>query len=341
MSGTSLDGLDLCLAQFEVANPTHYRILGTASFDFSVSLSDRLSKAHVVSGYELTVLSNDFAKFSAQCVSNFIETKQVEVDLIASHGHTVFHDPDHHLTLQIGSGAVIYAHTDIQTVCDFRSVDLALGGQGAPLVPIGDLMLFEAYDACLNLGGIANVSLKNAQGITAQDLCFANMIPNHICKERLGTPYDHAGATGSTGHVIDSLLRKWKDSTALLNDRSLAREDFEKNILSDLGSESTADLLRTAYEYTTDVIAHYLNAHHCQLVLTTGGGAHNDLVIRLLQTKTKSKLVLPNPELIDFKEALIFAFLGTLRFIETENVLCSVTKSAKNHIGGAVYGNKK
>lgn len=338
MSGTSLDGLDVCLARFETKQPTNYQIIQTASFDFDHQLKHRLSKAHLLSGLELAVLSNDFALFCAQCITSFKASKNVQIDLIASHGHTVFHNPEHHLTFQIGNGALIYAQTDTPTVCDFRSVDVALGGQGAPLVPIGDLLLFKDYQACLNLGGIANISLKTGNGIIAQDLCFANMIPNHICSERLNTPYDDAGTLGSTGSVIPSLLTHWKKSTIALKGRSLAREDFENILLADLSQAPTHDLLRTAYEYTTDVIADYLNLHQAEHVLATGGGAHNRFLMELLQSKTSTKVILPHRELIDFKEALIFAFLGTLRFAQTPNVLSTVTNSKKDHIGGALYG---
>ena len=336
MSGTSLDGLDICWVKFSREHHSVFQIVKAQTVDYPNNLKQQLAQAHILSGLDLMLLHNSFALFCANEINDFLGDDKSQIDLIASHGHTVFHNPEVRLTTQIGNGAVLYAETGIKTVCDFRTVDVALGGQGAPLVPIGDLLLFTQYDSCLNLGGIANISVRNNNEMEAQDLCFANMLSNTICKDYFDVPYDKGGELGRAGKVKESLVQKMTEFHQ--GNNSLAREGF--NLFLELISKDVdpADLLRSAYEYTSNVVSEYCNKQEINNVYVTGGGAHNTFFMELLKQKTKAEVILPDPQIIDFKEALIFAFLGFLRVENKNNVLKTVTKATNDNLGGAVYG---
>lgn len=338
MSGTSLDGLDLCLSSFRLNNTSSYKILKTAEHSFPDELRTRLQNAHFLSGYELALLSNDFAKFCSEKINDFKQS-DLKIDLIASHGHTVFHDPEKKLTTQIGNGAIIYAETGIKTVADFRSVDVALGGQGAPLVPIGDLLLFPTSTACLNLGGIANISYKTKDGIMAQDLCFANMALNYLCQTYLKQEYDKGGVLGKQGKVLPELLASFVRLNSTFKGLSLAREDFEKSMAPLLKAEKNkADALRTIYEYVSTIISESINSSKPNEVLVTGGGAFNSFLIELIKKKSNHAIKVPDDQTISFKEALIFGFLGTKRVLNEINCLKEVTEASADNIGGCIYG---
>jgi anhydro-N-acetylmuramic acid kinase len=244
------------------------------------------------------------------------------------------------LTVQIGNGAQIAAASGLPTACDFRSLDVALKGQGAPLVPIGDELLFGEYELCLNLGGIANVSFREDSERRAFDICPANMAFNHFTKE-LGYEYDLDGNLGRSGQIHEELLR-------LLNSlefyqqkgpKSLGREWFETDFLPLIYSFqlSPADVLRTLYEHVSDQLSQAVDQYPKGQILITGGGAHNVFLIELFSEKTKHKTILPSEQIIDFKEAIIFAFLGVLRLRNENNCLKSVTGAMHNHSGGAIY----
>ena len=334
MSGTSLDGLDICWVKF--SDTFTFDIVRSKAVSYSAEFKHRLANAHTLSGFDLMKLSNDFGLFCSKQVLAFLGDDRTEIDLIASHGHTVFHKPQEKLTTQIGNGAVLYAETGIKTVFDFRSVDVALGGQGAPLVPIGDLLLFQQYQSCLNLGGIANISLKKEEGIIAQDLCFANMLSNFICEKFFNKSYDHQGEIGSKGVSDDALVSRMIEFHQ--DNQSLAREDFEAFLEVIPENVDPRDLLRSSYEYTSTFIASYINSQNIKQVLVTGGGAYNDFFISLLKQKVKGEIILPSDNVIEYKEALIFAFLGFLRVTEKNNVLKCVTQAIKDSLGGAIYG---
>lgn len=335
MSGTSLDGLDICWVRFSKEDYSVFEIVKAVTISYPKNLNDKLANAYVLSGIELMNLNNEFAVFCAEKVNVFLGNDKGQIDFMASHGHTVFHNPKEGLTTQIGSGAVLYAQTGIKTICDFRSVDVALGGQGAPLVPVGDQLLFKDYDSCLNLGGIANISIQTEEGIEAQDLCFANMLSNHICQKFLSVPYDEGGKLGSKGEVDFDTLDKMEAFHQ--HNRSLAREDFNC-FLETLPDRTPENLLRTSYEYTAAVIAKFSNSRKSRNILVTGGGAHNSFFMTLLKQKTNADIIIPSAQIIDFKEALIFAFLGLLRTENKNNSLKEVTQSLRDNLGGAIYG---
>lgn len=339
MSGTSLDGLDICHAQFYQKNKQwNYEIVDAKTFQYSKDWLNRLQKSHLLNAEELTRLDFDFGYYLGEICNSFLNEKKV--DLIASHGHTVFHNPYKRYTLQIGHGACIASITNHKVVSDFRSQDVALGGQGAPLVPFGDQMLFNEYDACLNIGGITNISFLKDNERIAFDIAPSNLILNQLCADYFNLPFDDKGRLAKSGKLNDALfnqLNEWSYYTKEAP-KSLGREDIFPSYFSKLKEFNCApeDKLHTFCEHWAFQVNETLEKFNLsQNVLVTGGGAKNDFLIDILKTYCQIKL--PNNHLIDFKEALIFAFLGLMRELGIENSYKSVTGASKNHCSGAVY----
>jgi anhydro-N-acetylmuramic acid kinase len=342
MSGTSLDGLDLALCSFEpTGNGFSYQILATKTVEFSADWKDRLSKVKNASAAGYFELNSLFGKYIACEVNAFVKENNTKPHAIASHGHTVFHQPALGFSTQLGCGATIAAHTGITTVCDFRSLDVANGGEGAPLVPIGDKLLFGSYEACLNIGGIANLSFDDQNGQRlACDICEANMLLNFLA-EKTGKAYDKNGDLARTGKINADLmaLLNQQDYYTQSGAKSIGREWFEKKVLPHFSLSPLAvhDLLATATEHVAHIIAGELTTKNISKVLVTGGGAFNTFLIEKIKSKTNCELIIPENRIVEFKEALIFAFLGYLRLQQKTNTLMSVTGAAHNSCGGAVY----
>lgn len=341
MSGTSLDGLDVALCTFtKIKNKWTYKIIEAKTFAYNKTWKQNLQNAHLLNTQDFWKLHVDFGKFSAQTVNQFLKGKKYKVDLIASHGQTIFHQPHNGFTCQIGDGAAIAALTNITTACDFRSTDVALRGQGAPLVPIGDELLFADYNACLNIGGIANVSFTHKKQRLAFDICPANLVFNFYAN-KAGLPYDKGGKLASKGNVNQELLNKLNTLPFYKNlkVKSLGREWIDEKVISLIDSEpiSLNDKLATAIEHSAFQTAKVLNHFKIKNVLITGGGAYNTYFIERIKYYTSSQLILPDDKTIQFKEALIFAFLGVLRLRNEVNCLKQVTGASKNNCGGALY----
>lgn len=339
MSGTSLDGLDLALCEFDGHKSAYgYTILKAQTIEYSADQKRKLADIKNATALQYFALNHLYGKYIAGEVNKFLKESLVRPDIIASHGHTVFHQPQLGFSTQIGCGATIAALTGITTVCDMRSLDVANGGQGAPLVPIGDKYLFGDYHACLNIGGIANISFEKDGQRLAYDVCFANMALNFLA-EKLGKQYDENGRMAENGVVDESLLRELKKELNREVKISLAREQFEKILLPVLfRHNATMDSkLATLCAYISDEIATTLNTNELKSVLITGGGAYNKFLIGLIKNKFKGEVIIPEDNIIQFKEALIFAFLGYLRVKEKTNTLGSVTGAVTDSIGGAVY----
>ena len=346
MSGTSIDGLDIALCDFWKEGDTfHYKIIKTETFSYPKLLAQQLKELYYGTALFLCRVEVAFSNFAAQCVNRFLEEIEQKPDYIASHGHTVFHQPEQGLTKQIGAGAILAAKTGISTVCDFRTTDVALNGQGAPLVPMGDALLFPQYDGCLNLGGIANISRyaniskKNTCRVsTAYDISLCNIPLNYLAAQ-CGFAYDKEGDLAKKGRVVAELLTFLNSPDYFSHDKakSIGFEFFAAYYqpLLEQFSVSVEDKLRTMCEHIAQQIA--LNINGLSTVLVTGGGAKNRFLINLIKEKTDTKLIIPDMQLVDFKEALIFAFLGYLRVHEAENCLKSVTGALRNSCGGAVY----
>jgi len=340
MSGTSLDGLDLAACRFTFDRTWNFETIKAVTVPYSHKWVNRLSSAADLNALDFAFLNKDFGKFIGKQVAEFSADLPQKPDLVSSHGHTVFHQPQNKLTVQIGNGASIAVYSGLPTVCDFRSQDVALDGQGAPLVPIGDELLFGDYEYCLNLGGIANISFRENGERKAFDICPANMAFNLFIKE-LGFQYDLDGNYGRTGKVQEELLHLLNqlDFYQQKGPKSLGREWFEEEFLPLIHSFqlSPTDTLRTLYEHVSDQLSLAVDQYPKGRMLITGGGAHNVYLIELFSEKTKHKTIVPSAQIIDFKEAIIFAFLGVLRLREEPNCLKSVTGANYDHTGGAIY----
>lgn len=339
MSGTSLDGLDLAAVEIRYkAGRWQFNLLNTSNITYSEKWEQRLKQAPYLNGEELTRLHFKYGKFIAKQVRKFIDSNKLVPDLISSHGHTVFHQPDEGFTLQIGSGEVIAKRTGIRTIADFRTGDVALGGQGAPLVPVGDRLLFSEYDFCLNLGGFANISFKNNGSHIAFDICPVNIVLNPLA-EKFGFKYDENGEQGRKGKVDNALLEQLNSLTfySEKHPKSLGREWVEKYVLPILQNSSATDTdkLRTFYEHIAIHIAASVSGNGRMLV--TGGGAFNVFLIERIKAHSSVEIILPSREIIEFKEAVVFAFLGVLRWLGIDNCLASVTGASRNNSSGVVY----
>lgn len=341
MSGTSLDGLDLAYCHFQKKKSKwDFTILEGITINYAKAFKNKLANAHLLSAIDLAALDVELGQFIGRQIINF-KTKHAiqQVDLIASHGHTIFHQPHKGITVQIGSGAIIAAVTSTDTVCDFRTVDVALKGQGAPLVPIGDELLFADYDACLNLGGFANISYKQKNKRVAYDICPVNIVLNELASQ-LGKAYDKGGMLAAKGKVNENLLKQLNNLSFYhqKGPKSLGKEWVVENVFKlfdNYKKISISDKLATMNEHIALQIIAVLG--NTSKVLITGGGSKNNFLIKTIQQKTKAPLVLPANQLVDFKEALIFAFLGMLRVEKKNNALSSVTGAIRDSIGGCVY----
>ncbi len=342
MSGTSLDGVDLAFCRFiEDKGHWDFRIQRAETIPYSTKWKRRLMRSMQMSAKELAHLHTEFGRLLGSMVKNFIKKYHLKPDFVASHGHTVFHEPDIQVTFQIGSGAEIAAISGNTVICDFRTIDVAYGGQGAPLVPIGDQLLFSDYDFCLNLGGFANISYQKYDQRLAFDICPANIVLNKLCQS-LGQEFDRDGLLAASGEIDKQLLGQLNQIEYFSKQppKSLGAEWLEEEFLSVLNDSpaSIHDQLRTIVEHIALQIARSIKHTNKTSLLITGGGAHNLFLIKQIKEKLpKHKIVIPDANIIDFKEALIFAFLGLLRLNNRTNCLKSVTGARRDSIGGAVY----
>jgi anhydro-N-acetylmuramic acid kinase len=341
MSGTSLDGLDIAACEFMRDNGTwSFKIRSCKTIPYDAAWAEKLRSLPQSDAQEFSLANVEYGHLLGKLTREFINDTGFHPDLIASHGHTIFHQPARGLTVQIGSGSAIAARAGLPVVCDFRSADVALGGQGAPLVPIGDRLLFPAFDACLNLGGFANISMEvNGQRI-AYDVCPVNIVLNPL-SARLGMTYDDKGEVARSGIPVPSLMEKLNNLGYYhqLYPKSLGREWLESDFLPPVAGtdETPKNLLRTICDHISLQINHSISHVIKAKILVTGGGAHNEFLMESIRAQGIHKWIVPDIELVDYKEALVFAFLGVLRWRNEVNVLCSATGSRVNHVGGAIY----
>ncbi len=340
MSGTSLDGLDVALCTFNYDNKWTFKIEEAVTIDYSKDWKSSLENAQNLNALDFIQLHRKYGAFIGKQVKGFIGNRK-GVDFIASHGHTVFHKPDEDITFQVGCGAYIAAESGITTVSDFRTLDIALGGQGAPLVPIGDKLLFSDYDACINIGGFANISFDEGMVRSAYDICPVNFVLNQIMEIYFNVSYDNEGLQGRMGKVNEQLLQELNQLIFYDQDgpKSLAREWVENEFwpVLDKSEISVSDKISTCYAHFSDQIAKIIEDKKFNNVLFTGGGAYNVYLLELISNKCNAKLIVPENSIIDYKEALIFAFLGVLRYEQEVNCLKSVTGACKDNSGGCIY----
>jgi anhydro-N-acetylmuramic acid kinase len=342
MSGTSLDGLDVAFCVFDFINDKwSFKIQKAVTFSYTPEWQHKLSEAMNLSSDQLASLHIEYGKFIGKQVNQFINDTKLKPVFIASHGHTVFHRPDLGYTFQLGSGAAIAAITGIETICDFRSQDVAMGGQGAPLVPVGDKLLFSEYDICLNLGGFANVSYETNGKRMAYDICPANIALNFLAG-KTDMDYDRNGLLASNGKIITGLLKHLNtlEYYQLKPPKSLGKEWLDAKfipVLNDFSSCSINDLLCTTCEHIADRIASAVNGIPEGNMLVAGGGAYNLFLVNTIKKKSSITLIIPDDTTLQFKEAMIFAFLGVLRLKGEINCLSSVTGASRDHCSGSIY----
>ncbi|SDS27520.1 anhydro-N-acetylmuramic acid kinase [Polaribacter sp. KT25b] len=339
MSGTSLDGIDLVYVKFDANNYKDFEIIYAETISYTDVWKNTLQKAIHFSSDELAILNNDYGKLLGNVVHRFIDKFQIQkIDFIASHGHTILHQPAKGITLQIGDGQTIAAITNQKVVCDFRTQDVKLGGQGAPLVPIGDELLFSDFDFCLNLGGFSNISFKKEDKRIAFDICPVNIVLNFYAN-KLGLEYDTSGKIASEGKLNETLLKQLNALTFYQQKppKSLGLEWVQENIfpLIDELETDVSSILRTFVEHVAIQISNIIIGNNS--VLITGGGVFNSFLIERIADHSNIKIKLPNTKLINFKEALIFAFLGLLKTDNQVNCLSSVTGASIDHSSGEFF----
>jgi len=340
MSGTSLDGVDIIYVKFNSLKPYQFKILKSQTLSYSDQWKERLLNAFTEDERQLKKLDVKYGKHLGSLIKVFIEKNKInKVDFITSHGHTIFHKPKEKYTLQIGAGQTIADITKKKVICDFRTQDVNFGGQGAPLVPIGDELLFSRFDFCLNLGGFANISFKKDNTRIAFDICPVNIVLNYYAN-KMGYEYDNKGKIASKGTINYKLLEKLNtlDFYKKIHPKSLGFEWVNDVVFPliesfDLKNE---DILRTFIEHTAIQISTQLKGKE-KSVLITGGGVFNDFLMLRLSRLSEAKIIIPKKEIIEYKEALIFGFLGLLKMKDEINVLSSVTGAKKDHSSGEIF----
>ena len=343
MSGTSLDGLDIAHCRFyTTANSWKYEIVQAETIAYSAEWKQKLINAETLNALDFQQLHIDYGFYLGQRVADFIIKYNSKIDFVSSHGHTIFHQPEKRLTVQIGSGSCIASKCKHTVVNDFRALDVALAGQGAPLVPIGDRLLFSEFDFCLNLGGFANVSYEHLGRRIAYDICPVNIVMNALC-EKSGKSFDENGAMAREGMVSHYLLNELNQlgfyKVAPNSPKSLGKEwviNFINPIL-DLYEVTECDALRTFCEHIAFQVAKSLNDKPKSKLLVTGGGTYNTFLMECIRQQVKHEVIIPDSKTIEFKEALIFAFLGVLRVRNEINCLRSVTGAFADSSSGAVH----
>lgn len=342
MSGTSLDGLDVAFCRFEPIGDGKfkYSILEAETYLYTKEWIERLKMLPFSSAEDLAITDVEFGHLIGVMTRKFIDKCAFKPDYVASHGHTVFHQPEKHFTLQIGNGSTIASECGFPVIFDFRSLDVALGGQGAPLVPVGDMLLFSDYDACLNIGGISNISFTENGKRVAFDVSPSNIVLNDLSK-RLGMDYDDKGKVAESGRICSELkdrldrLDYYKHSYP----KSLGREWIDSVFMSELSKYelSVEDLLSTSVEHIACQISAILNTKKIKKVLVSGGGAKNEYLLKRIRSKVSdTEICIPEEKIINYKESLIFAFLGLLRILGKPNCLSSVTGSCMDNCGGVI-----
>lgn len=352
MSGSSLDGLDIAYCEFAVdAGNWTFKILKTDMVPYPDEWIQEFKRLPIANAKTLWENHTALGHYFGELVNAFIKKNSLKdkIDLVASHGHTIFHFPDKKFTTQIGDGAAIAAKTNLPVICDFRSTDIADGGQGTPIVPIGDKLLFPHFRFCLNIGGIANVSCKANHSIVAFDICPANQIMNMLAN-RIGKEYDADGTIAAQSKLHEDLLKRLNkiDYYSRPYPKSLDNS-FSREVVLPVLEEvqiPVEDKLRTYSEHIADQLAHHikmiakkekLDFDAKDKILATGGGAFNKFLIERIHAKTKITVEVPGDETVKFKEALVIAFMGVLRMRNEVNVLKSVTDASRDSVGGGVY----
>jgi anhydro-N-acetylmuramic acid kinase len=348
MSGSSLDGLDIVFTELnETAGKWNFKIKCAACIEYDDTWAGKLRDAIYLSAKDYQLLNVAYGRYLGRMVNEFIEefNLQHQVSLIASHGHTTFHLPEKKMTHQLGDGATIAAETMLPVVSDLRIMDVAFGGQGAPIVPMGEKLLFPDHHYFLNIGGIANLSLHREGEIIAFDICAANRVLNMLANEK-SKPYDEGGTMASSGKIIHELLKQ-------LNELDYYSMPPPKSLANSFGTDTVYPLIKrfnldiedalcTYAEHIAIQIKNSFQTHPAtmQQLMITGGGAFNQFLISRIAKHLKEinfEIYIPDDEVVIYKEALIMGLLGVLRWREQYTTISSVTGASRNSIGGALW----
>ncbi len=339
MSGTSLDGIDIIYVSFSYDSQWEFKIHKAETVKYPKQWQSILSQLVKMPMHQLKQVDLEYSEYLATVILDFINKNTIKIiDFIASHGHTALHQPENGLTYQIGNQQILSDKLKHKVICDFRVQDVNFGGQGAPLVPIGDRLLFSNYDYCLNLGGFANISFESNDERIAFDICPVNIVLNHYVS-KINLEYDNKGQLASTGKVNHDLLDQlnklqfYKDQPP----KSLGLEWVELNIfpLIDSYKLQIKEVLRTYLEHIAIQISEILSQENSK-VLVTGGGVFNEFLMQRIQHFSNSEVIIPDNEIVEFKEALIFGLLGVLKARNEINCLKSVTGAERNHSSGKI-----
>jgi len=347
MSGSSLDGLDIVYTELtEVSGKWSFELIKADCIAYDKSLSEKLNRAKDMAVPDFLRLHTGYGRYLAQQVNEFIRINGLEhkIHFIASHGHTVWHEPSAHTTTQIGDGSVIAALTQLPVISDLRNTDVALGGQGAPIVPIADSLLFADYDFCLNIGGIANITVNGSTPV-AFDICPANQILNHFA-QKAGKEFDHSGEMARGGTLMAGVEEKL-DNIMFYNQaapKSLHNGFVHEEVLPHFETATIEDGLFTAVNHIVRKVAQAITPYTDNITVrkmrVTGGGAFNHFLIEQLSERLAAiniEVIIPEDNVVKYKEALAMALIGTLRWREEINVTNSVTGAARSSVGGALW----
>ena len=339
MSGTSLDGLDLVYVNFEKKEKWNYKVLNSITYKYSKEWLIRLKSSIGLCKSDLVKLDQEYTLLLSKQILRFINEFSInDIDAVSSHGHTVFHDPANNYTYQIGNLAEISKETGYKVICNFREQDVRLGGQGAPLVPVGEKYLFNEYDSCINLGGFANISKTLDEKLIAYDICPVNTVLNYL-SNKINLDFDKDGEISKNGSLIEDLYIKLNKLDYYHNNhpKSLGIEWVNLKIkpLLDEYPNQAEDLLHTFTHHIAEQVSN--NTIDEKNVLITGGGAKNKFLIDLINKRLNNNVIIPDNTLIDYKEAIIFGFLGLLKLLNINNCYSSVTGSSKDHCSGEIF----
>ena len=339
MSGTSLDGIDLALINFNFNKNWSFNILKAETINYTQEWYKKLKLLVNSSKEDLMEVDNEYSIYLAKVIQNFILNNNIEnIDAICSHGHTALHKPEEGVTYQIGNLPILEKKINKTVVCNFRVQDVALGGQGAPLVPIGDQLLFSKYEYCVNLGGFANLSSEINGKRIAFDICPVNIVLNKYVS-KLGLAYDDKGNISKKGIIKHDLLNKLNNLQFYKDDypKSLGLEWVNSNVfpLIDAYNLSIEDVLRTFVEHIAIQISKVLVKNTS--VLVTGGGVFNSFLMSRIESLFNNSIQIPEKQIVEYKEALIFGFLGVLKLRNENNCLASVTGAKVNHSSGVIF----
>jgi anhydro-N-acetylmuramic acid kinase len=338
MSGTSLDGIDIAHVTLVYKEIWSFEIHIAETIPYTPEVKKKLALAITYDRADIISINQEYTAYLAVQINTFIEKNGLNNLLaVCSHGHTIFHQPENKYTLQLGNLPQLAQLINQRVICDYRVQDVELNGQGAPLVPIGDRLLFGAYDYCLNLGGFANMSFEQNGQRMAYDICPVNVVLNHYSL-KLGEEYDSGGAFAKAGTLQISLLDQLNalDFYHQKAPKSLGMEWVNRNIFPILDQiENIYDILATYTEHVALQIAKHLKENKSLFI--TGGGTFNTHLLESLEKHTNAKIIIPNSIIVENKEALIFALLGVLRMRNQNNCLASVTGADHDHSSGRIY----